>query len=124
VPPEEQGPGDRWSLQHVPLNGRFVPWTSIGGPDVRLFDRWQQDRSHYAEIRVFVICLECDDEYLLITHAPLGDLKSVEVQACPDGPEPRITVTVDVPVSGSCWHCAGDEVRELVMEDVAAQVVR
>ena len=120
-------PGDRWSLQHVPLNGRFVPWTSIGGPDVRLFDRWQQDRSHYADIRVFVICLECDDEYLLITHAPLGDLKCVEAQVCPDSPEPRITVTVDVPVSGSCWHCAGDEVRALVMEvmvDVAAQVVR
>lgn len=123
LPPEEQDPGDRWYLQHVPLNQRFVPWSSVGGPDDRMFDRWQQDRAHRATVKVFSIALELDGEYLVFAHAPHGDMQGVEIQVCPDGSEPRLVVTVDVPVTGSFWHCSGGTVREVVLERPAVDVV-
>lgn len=107
MPPEEQDPGQRWFLQRVPLNERFVPWNTIGGRDDRMWDRWVNDRSHQVDVPVFAICLEKDGQYLLFAHAPMGRRDGVEIQVCPDGNVPRFSVIVGVTTGGGFWLCDG-----------------
>jgi len=116
LPPEEQDPGRRWFLQRVPVNQRFVPWKTIGGPDNRLFDRWRNDRSHQTDVPVFAIALQREDRYLVYAHAPQGALREVNIEICPDGNEPRFSVTVDVPVEGGFWIFEAGETTPLQLQ--------
>lgn len=103
VPPEEQDPGNRWYLQHVPLNNRLIQWVENGLPRPMMRDYWQSDREHKTVIPVFAIAIQKGDEYLIYAHAPQGQLNDVEIQVCPDGGIPRFSITVDVPVEGEFY---------------------
>lgn len=97
-------PGERWFLQHVPINDRLrlVPHHSNSNFD-QYRDFWQSDRSHQQVIRVFAICVQAGNRYLLFAHSPLGNMEGVEIQVCPDGTSPRFSVNVDTSVSGDFW---------------------
>ena len=103
LPPECQDPGDRWFQQHVPDNQRLIDWTTIGGSQPILWDQWQTDRSHQFDVEVFSFAMKAGDTYLIFASSPKGARQDVEIQVCPDGHEPRFSITVDVPVSGGFW---------------------
>lgn len=99
LPPEWSDPGDRWFQQHVPINDRF----RVNEYGNRMIDAWQADRSHIQPVKVWAICLQLGEDYLLIACAPRGPVSQCEIQVCPDGPKPRFVVNVDVPVAGGFW---------------------
>lgn len=98
VPAHSSFSENRWYQQHVPINSRvrIDPYRDTG------FHR-ENWRHHDWRVLVHALCLQDGDDYLLIVAAPGEPQEAVEIQVCPDGPQPRFTVTVDVPTAGAFY---------------------
>lgn len=102
----EYGPStlaDRWFIQPTSADARTVNGS----------DAWARPFNHTTPVNVLAICFEHQGEYLIYATAPRGDKSGTTISPCPDGPQPRFSVTVDVSVDGAFWH---------VVDGVATQV--
>lgn len=68
--PEWNDPGDRWFLQHVPINERIHSGR----------DWWQSDRQHSAVVKVWAICIEYNGERIIVACAPNGAQDNVLIE--------------------------------------------
>lgn len=91
---------NHWYQQNVPVNGRVTIVTLANG------QKLHQDNFRLAatfHVKVNAICLQDGDEYLVVASATEADQSAVEIQVCPDGPMPRFSVELDVPMVGACY---------------------
>jgi len=115
-------PGDRWFLQNASANERLVLIQHPSGPQFNQYrDMWQSDRAHQSVIKVFALCFQSGDDYLIFASSPIGPQEDVTIDICPDGPMPRFSVTVDTSVSGDFWTYKNDTLSKVLLEQEYAE---